>query len=182
MAYSERHVLEREYQPLRGPARVAPMLRQEMEDRGVTAKELSMQLRSWAAQDPRNRWPVDYRTIQNAAAGVACTLDTYLALSSYFGWDFIENVQTPIHGADPCSAREAEVERQLNQVAALQARVDRDRALRGRPPLGLGWLAARPTSARSFAHGGAGTGAEQAAGHEAEVDGPPNLDLFEGRP
>lgn len=130
MASTEQHVLEREYQPLRGPARIAPLIRAEMEGRGITAKELAMLIKAWAADDPRNRWAVDYRTIQNAMAGSACALDTYLALSGYFGWDFTENVQTPIHGADPTTARERELHARLAQAAALHQRIERDRALR----------------------------------------------------
>lgn len=141
MAYAELHVLERGYQPLRGPARVAPLLRAEMEARAVSAKELAYQIKLWAAEDPANRWPVDYRTIQHAAAGTACALDTYLTLSGFFGWDWVEEVQVPIHGADPLEEREARVARQLAQVAALQARVERDRALRDQAPSGLAAMA-----------------------------------------
>lgn len=130
MASTERHVLEREYQPLRGPARIAPLIRAEMEDRGVTAKELAMQMKAWASEDPRNRWALDYRTIQHAMAGSACALDTYLALSGFFGWDFTETVQTPIHGADPMTARERQLEARLAQAAALHERIERERALR----------------------------------------------------
>lgn len=180
MAYAERHVLEREYQPMRGPARVARLLRAEMERRHVSAKELAMQLKAWASEDPVNRWSLDYRTIQHAMAGTACALDTYLVLSGFFGWDFTESVQTPIHGADPLSAREAEVERQLTQVAALQARVERDRAARGRPPSGLGWLARRPSEGGALTHGGLGIVAEQAP--EAEAPGPLLACHFEGAP
>jgi len=182
MTYAGLHVLERESQVVRGAARIAPLLRAEMEARGLTAKELSVALRGWAADDPANRWPVDYRTIQHAAAGTACALDTYLALAGFFGWDFNESILTPIHGADPLTAREAEVVRQLNQAAALQARVERDRALRSAPPPGLGWLARRPPV------GGPRAAVEHRAlpdsqgGEEAEEalePGPDNLDLFE---
>ncbi len=137
--------MERETQSAqRGHRRVAPMLRAEMEARGLTAKELSLRMRVWAAADPANRWAVEYRTIQNAADGTACALDTYLALSGFFGWDFVERIQTPIHGADPITAREAELERQLCQVAALQARLERERALRAGAPGGAGGLAGEP--------------------------------------
>lgn len=131
MAQLGTHVLERGSQStLRGAARIAPLLRREMEARNLSAKELAFEMKAWSAQDPLNRWPVDYRTIQHAAAGTACALDTYLALSGFMGWDFTESVQTPIHGADPLTAREAELESQLTQVAALQARVERDREIR----------------------------------------------------
>lgn len=149
MTYAGVHVLERGHQTLRGPGRVAPMLRAEMEARGCSAKELAHELRLWAAEDPANRWAVDYRTIQHAAAGTACALDTYLTLSGFFGWDWVEEIQTPIHGADPLTAREAKLARQLAQVAALQARVERDRTLRSQAPDGLGRVA------RGSAQGGA---------------------------
>lgn len=124
------HVLERGCQPVRGAGRIAPLLRREMEDQALSAKELALLMKAWAKSDPDNRWAVDYRTIQHAAAGTACSLDTYLALAGFFGWDFAEDVLTPIRGADPLTDREAEVARQLAQAAALQARVERDRALR----------------------------------------------------
>ena len=130
MSLRSEHVLERGHQPLRGSARVAPLLRAEMEDRGITAKELAMELKVWAAMDRQNRWAVDYRTIQHAMAGTACALDTYLALSGFFGWDWCENVQTPIHGADPTTARERELAQRLAQVDALHERIKRDRAVR----------------------------------------------------
>lgn len=174
------HVLERGSQTLRGARRVGAQLKSEMDRRGISAKELALALKGWAAKDPSNRWSVDYRTIQHAMAGTACALDTYLALSGYFGWDFSETIQTPIHGADPLSAREAEVARQLTQVAALHARVERDRALRGRPPVGLGWLAPRPAEGRAFPAGEAGAFVEPETESAEEPLGPPNLDLFDG--
>jgi hypothetical protein len=149
MAYSELHVLERKSQVAYGAQRVASALRAEMEARGLSAKELAYELKLWAAEDPANRWALDYRTIQNAAAGTACALDTYLPLSGYFGWDWVESIQTPIHGADPLAAREAQLARQLAQVAALQARVERDRTLRSQASIGLG------RTARGSAQGGA---------------------------
>jgi hypothetical protein len=179
MSLAEQHVLERGSQPARGASRVAAELRAEMEDRRITAKELALLMRGWASEDPAHRWALDYRTIQHAMAGTACALDTYLALAGFFGWDFSEAIQTPIHGADPLSAREAEVVRQLNTAAALQARVERDRALRRAAAPSLGRLAREPASRRARPHGAQGTGALQAA--EEEV-GPPNLDLFEARP
>jgi hypothetical protein len=130
MSLTELHVLERGSQVVRGAGRVALLLRAAMEARGLTAKELDRQLRLWAAADPANRWPVDYRTIQHAMHGTACALDTYLALSGFFGWDWVETLQTPIHGADPFTAREQELERRLRSAAALHERVERERALR----------------------------------------------------
>jgi hypothetical protein len=179
MSLAEQHVLERGSQPTRGASRVAAELRAEMEDRRLTAKELALLMRGWAAEDPVHRWALDYRTIQHAMAGTACALDTYLALAGFFGWDFSEAIQTPIHGADPLSAREAEVVRQLHQAAALQARVERDRALRRAAAPSLGRLARGPAPRRARTHGGPLAQALEAA---AEDLGPPNLDLFEVPP
>lgn len=169
------HVLERKSQSVRGALRIAPRLREEMDARGLTAKELAMHMRGWAGEDPAHRWALDYRTIQHAMLGTACALDTYLALAGFFGWDFIESVQSPIHGADPLSAREAEVVRQLTQVAALQARVERDRALRAQTSPRVVRLARRPSEDGTWPIGGQGIDAEQAP----EEVGPPNMDLFE---
>jgi hypothetical protein len=180
MSLVEMHVLERGSQPLRGARRIAPLLRAEMDALGLSAKELAARLREWAAEDPSNRWPVDYRVIQHAMLGTACALDTYLAFAGFFGWDFSERVQTPIHGVDPLSAREAEVVRQQHQVAALQARVERDRALRQRAAPGLGWLARGPTPGGARAAIEDRAFAEPEAEAEAEALGPENLDLFEG--
>lgn len=163
MNYSGMHVLERETQPLRGPARVAPLLRAEMEARSLTAKELALLMRAWASEDAGNRWAPDYRTIQNAMQATACSLDTYLALAGYFGWDFTEAVQTPIHGADPLTAREAEVARQLTQVAALQARVERARKVRSQASTGLDRMAGEPARFGSRAAGEARTHAQSPA-------------------
>lgn len=178
MSLAELHVLERGSQPTRGIPRVSAQLRAEMDARRITAKELAMQMRYWAANDPENRWALDYRTIQHAAAGTACTLDSYLALAGFFGWDFTEAVETPIHGADPSSAREAELVRQLNSAAALQARIERDRWLRRAAAPSLGRMARGQASRGARADGRQGTRAEQAP---AEVDGPANGDLFEER-
>ena len=180
MSLAELHVLERKSQPVRGAARIAPLLRDEMELRGVTAKELAMQMKSWAARDPGNRWAPDYRTIQHAMSGSACALDTYLALAGFFGWDFTENVQTPIHGADPLTAREAEVARQLTKTAALQARVERARALRSEGASRLDRLAGGPAQFRTWPPRPEGAFAERAPADEPQEVGPPNLDLFDG--
>jgi hypothetical protein len=120
---------------MRGAGLVAPVLRAEIEARRISAKELAMLMRAWAAQDPVHRWAPDYRTIQAASLGRACSLDTYLAFAGFFGWDFSEAVQTPVHGADPLTAREAELARQLAEAAASQSRIERERAARAaRPP------------------------------------------------
>lgn len=123
------HVLERKSQLVRGGRRIAPRLRAEMEARGLTAKELSLRICGWARQDTDNRQPLDYRTIQNAMDG-SCGLETYFSLSGYFGWDFIEEVHTAVVGVDPLTAREEELARHQAQVAAVHARLTRERAAR----------------------------------------------------
>lgn len=123
------HVLERKSELVRGGRRVAPLLRTEMGERGLSAKELATEITAWARLDPTNRQPLDYRTIQNAMDG-SCALETYFTLAGYFGWNFVEAVQTPVIGADPVSAREAELARHQTQVEAIHARLQRDRASR----------------------------------------------------
>lgn len=152
------HVLERKSQLLRGGRRVAPRLRADMEALGVSAKELALLIKAWARQDPANREALDFRTIQNAMAGT-CALETYFALSGYFGWEFAEEILTPVIGSDPITAREAELERHQAQVAAIHARLERERSARsaasrvgrGRPVLalqvgGVGGAGAAPAS------------------------------------
>lgn len=103
-----------------------------MDDLGVTAKELTLQIKGWASQDPEHRQALDVRTIQNAMDG-SCGLETFITLSGFFGWDFIEQILTPAVGADPLSAREAELERYQAEAAAIFARVQRERAARSAP-------------------------------------------------
>lgn len=153
MSLAEQHVLERKSQPVRGARRVAPHLRAEMKARGVTAKELAMQIATWARQDPANRQAIDFRTIQNAADGTACAFETYLTLGGFLGWDFIEIVQTPVVGADPQTARERELERHLAQAAALHARVERDRAIRTATAPALAFMAGAAVAESTRARG-----------------------------
>lgn len=148
--------MERKYQLVRGGRRVAPLLVAEMDERGISAKELAQQINMWAALDPANRQPLDYRTIQNATAG-SCGLETYFTLSGFFGWDFIEEVQTPVVGADPISAREAALVRHQAQVAAIHARLQRERAARSASADLRRGPALRSLQGRR----GAGTGASQ---------------------
>ncbi len=72
---------------------------------------------------------IDVRTARSAKEG-SCGPLTFDALARAFGWDFIEQVMTPCVGADPLSAREAELERQMAEVAAVDARLERERAAR----------------------------------------------------
>lgn len=143
MAYAELHVLERKSPVVRGGRRVAPALRAEMEARGATAKELADEIKLWARHDPIHRQAVDYRTIQKAMDG-QCALETFFTLAGFFGWDFGEQVLTPVIGADPLTAREVELEQRLASAAALHARVERDRALRAAAAPALALVARAP--------------------------------------
>lgn len=151
MTYAELHVLERKPQGAYGARRVAPLLRQSMDDMGVTAKELARELAAWAALDPANRQALDYRTIQNAAGGVACALETYLTLSGFFGWGFIEAVQAPIVGADQLTALEIEIERERVEIATREALLNRRlAAARARGSVAGGALRLVPEEARAW--------------------------------
>jgi len=78
---------------------------------------------------------IDVRTARSAKEG-SCGPLTFDALARAFGWDFIEQVMTPCVGADPLTAREAELERHMAEAAAVQARLERERAVRARSRAG----------------------------------------------
>lgn len=138
---------------LRAGLRIAPMLREEMAERGLTAKELALEIEGWAARDLANRKPLDWRTIKHAMEG-SCEIDTYLMLGGFFGWPFIEQLHTPVVGADPIQAEEAELERMLNTAAAIHARLERRRTARAH----LDEVA--PASAVRRLHQGSGPGTQ----------------------
>lgn len=104
--------------PARG-ARVAAWVQAQLEASGRTVSELAFAARV----DKR-----DLRRLLNPPHSCGHRLEDDLA--AYFGWDFTEAVMTPVHGADPTTARERELEQRLSQAAALHARVERERALR----------------------------------------------------
>lgn len=112
------HVMERNNRVLRARFRVA----RELEKLNKTAKEISNEV--WWATEER----VDYRTIQNAAAGIACSLDTYDALVGTYGWNFDREVMTPRVGADPIAALEREIANERAEIAARERELERLKA------------------------------------------------------
>lgn len=151
MTYSGVHVLERKSQVAYGASRIAPVLKAAMAERNVSAKELARELDLWAAEDPRNRQTLDYRSIQNAAGGVACAFETYLTLSGFFGWGFINAVQAPIVGADELTALEIEIERERVEIATREALLSRRlAATRARGSVAGGALRLVPEESRAW--------------------------------
>jgi hypothetical protein len=126
------HVLERKSQSLRLREWVALELRAEMEDRGLTAKELSRRI------SEETEYALDYRTIQNAMAGT-CTLDTYEVFVAAFGWDFAD--------------RTIERVRQETRLASLEKEIADERARIREREAGLSQLKAAHR-ARDAAPGG----------------------------
>lgn len=117
--------------PTRGE-RVATATVQFMEARGLTRSELAFQAQ------------VDKRDLERLLTRQQCGPRLEDSLELFFGWDFTEVVASALHGADPLAAREAELERQLATAAALQARIERERAARSAAPAGVGELAREP--------------------------------------
>lgn len=112
--------------PTRGE-RVAAWIERELDRRGMTISELAFMARV----DKRDL----HRLMNDRSIGWRLEDD----LAAFFGWDFTEAVMTPVHGADPTTARERELEQRLAQAAALHERIERDRALdaAARPRLAL---------------------------------------------
>lgn len=114
----------RRYGYLRGGLRIAPLLRAEMADRGMNARELSDAIAQWARADATNRKPLDTRTIQHAMEG-SCEIDTWLMLSGFFGWDCVEELHTPIIGATPVEALMARRDEALGTAHSLTVMIER---------------------------------------------------------
>jgi len=117
------HRLERKSQLVSLRARAAAHLRHEMDERGLTAKELSRLIRDTTP------FRLDYRTIQNAMLG-SMTLDTYEALVGVFGWDWADRTIEPVIGATRLAALEREYEQQRTRMAALDREIAAHRAAR----------------------------------------------------
>lgn len=101
------------------------------------------------------RAQVDKRDVWRLLNEGQCGPRMWDALARAFGWDFIESVMEPAVGADPITARERQLAQRQAEVAAIHARLERERAARGaedrgglrvvdrdgslqRPPLGVG--------------------------------------------
>jgi hypothetical protein len=103
--------------PARGE-RIATWVENYMQRNGLGVGELAF------------RVGADKRDIRRLITDRSCGPRLNDDLEAAFGWDFIEQVATPVVGADPISAREAELERHIRQVEALHARIERERAAR----------------------------------------------------
>lgn len=117
------HRLERKTQITSLRARAAAHLRQEMDERGLTAKELSRLIHDTTP------FRLDYRTIQNAMLG-SMSLDTFEVLVGAFGWDFADKTIEPVIGASRLAALEHEYEQQRAHMAALDRQIAAHRAAR----------------------------------------------------
>lgn len=103
--------------PARGE-RVAAWIEDRLRKTGLTVGELAFGAN------------VDKRDLQRLLRDRSCGWRLEDDLAAFFGWDFTEAVMTPVHGADPVTARERAIEQRLAQAAALHARVERERAVR----------------------------------------------------
>lgn len=101
--------------PSRGE-RIAAWVERYMRNTGLTAGEIA--------------WKVgaDKRDIRRLLADRSCGPRLNDDLEAAFGWDFVEQVATPIVGADPITAREREIANERNELAAREARLERLRA------------------------------------------------------
>lgn len=131
--------------PARGE-RIAAWVERYMAENGLSVGELAFRVKA------------DKRDIRRLLNDRSCGPRLNDDLEAAFGWDFIEQVATPVVGADPITAREREVEQRLAQAAALHARVEREREVRTRaqaPMVGVVGTASVPAararrSGRSF--------------------------------
>jgi hypothetical protein len=73
---------------------------------------------------------LDKRDAQRVLDG-SCGPRAFDRLAAAYGWDFVEAVMTPAIGADPITAREAELATRQAEAAAIHARLQRERAARG---------------------------------------------------
>jgi len=103
--------------PARGE-RIALWLDRYMRDTGLSVGEVAFKIKA------------DKRDVRRLLSDRSCGPRLNDALEEAFGWDFIEQVATPVVGADPMTARERELERRLADAAALHARVEREHAIR----------------------------------------------------
>lgn len=138
------HRMERRTQVVSLRSRAAAHLRQEMDGRGLTAKELSRLIRDTTP------FRLDYRTIQNAMLG-SMTLDTFEALVGVFGWDWADRTIEPVIGASRLAALEHEYEQQRASMAALDREIAAHRAARlARSSVDGGRLRLVPPEPRQF--------------------------------
>lgn len=106
--------------PARGE-RIATWVQNYMWAHGISIGELAFRVNA------------DKRDIRRLLNDRSCGPRLNDDLEAAFGWDFIEQVATPVVGADPLSAREAELERHQAEAAAIHARLQRERTARSAP-------------------------------------------------
>lgn len=116
------HRLERKSRHPRAGDELAVRLREEMDARGLTAKEVARLV------SQRTEYRMDYRAVQNAMAGT-CSFDTATILAATFGWGFIDDVLEPIMGASRLAALEEEYARQRAAIQALDQQLELHLAL-----------------------------------------------------
>lgn len=75
----------------------------------------------------------DKRDIRRLLTEGTCGPRLWDSLAAAFGWDFVEAVMSPAIGADPITAREQELAQHEAQIAALHARLERERKARSAP-------------------------------------------------
>lgn len=117
--------------PARGE-RVAAWVEAQMQATGLSVGELAFAAR------------VDKRDLRRLLNERSCGHRLEDDLAAHFGWAFTEAVMTPVHGADPITARERELAQRLSRAAALHERVERDRAVRAASAPRLALVAGGP--------------------------------------
>lgn len=98
--------------------RVALWVEKHMQTAGLGLTELAF------------RVGADKRDLQRLLRERSCGHRLEDRLAAHFRWDFVEQVMTPVIGADPLTAREAELETRMAEAAAIHARLERERAVR----------------------------------------------------
>lgn len=111
------HRLERKSRLPRAGDELALRLREEMDAKGLSAKEVARLVAE------RTNYTMDYRAVQNAMAGT-CSFDTATILAATFGWGFIDDVLAPIMRVSRLAALEEEYARQRAAIQALDRQLE----------------------------------------------------------
>lgn len=109
--------VQNDSKPSRGE-RIARWVEDYMAEHGLGVGEIAFRVKA------------DKRDVRRLLSDRSCGPRLNDDLEAAFGWDFVEQVATPVIGADPITAREQAIEQRLSQAAALHALVERDRAVR----------------------------------------------------
>jgi hypothetical protein len=116
------HRLERKSRLPRAGDELAVRLREEMDRRGLTAKEVARLVCD------HTDYTLDFRAVQNAMAG-SCSFDTATILAATFGWGFMDDVLAPIMRVSRLAALEEEYARQRAAMQALDQQLELHLAL-----------------------------------------------------